>query len=157
MDKFRDLLTIFKSVPVPKEDAGLHMAQFCKDSCVVSQPRWSLISSYFGHQLMIPISLLCWYLVNGLVVMCLYLLMQYDEYRCFQFLGKACAQKWPDAQQDPSQALSRELAKLLLTSVYGKCREKKTRFILRKRPDGQQGHGLQLFQGHETFAGHASA
>ena len=128
-DKFRDLPPIYKSFSVSKEDAGPHMAQFCVDTGVVSQPWWSLIVSYFGDQVLIPTPLLRWYLLNGLVVTCLYLQMQYDRHQCFQSLAEACAQEQWDAQRDPLQALAGESVKLLMTSVYGKCSENKTRFM----------------------------
>ena len=128
-DKFRDLPPIYKSFSVSKEDAGPHMAQFWEDAGVVSQPWWSLIVSYFGGQVLIPTPLLRWYLLNGLVVTCLYLQMQYDRHQCFQSLAEACAQKQWDAHRDPLQALAGESLKLLMTSVYGKCSENKTCFM----------------------------
>ena len=79
--------------------------------------------------MLIPTLLVCWYLLNGLVVTRFYLLMQYDRLQCFQSLARACAQKQGDTQQDSSQALAGESAKLLMTSVYGKCCENKTRFL----------------------------
>ena len=127
-DKFRDLPPIFKSALLSKEDAGPHMARFCETDGLVSQPRMSLISSYFAHRVLIPTPLLQWYLLIGLMVM-QYILMQYDRHRCFQALAENCAQKWWDARQDPSQALARESAKLLMTSVYGKCCENKACFM----------------------------
>ena len=72
--------------------------------------------------------LLRWYLLNGLMVMQLYIFMQCDRRWCFQALAENCTQKRQDAYQDPSQALAGKFAKLLMTSVYGKCCENKPRF-----------------------------
>ena len=127
--RFRDLPPVFKSATVSLEDAGPHMQAFCRDHDLECPPRVSLISSYFARQALIPTPLLRWYLENGLVVTRLYRLLQYDRRRCFQSLAEDCAQKRRDAQQDPSQALVGESAKLLMTSVYGKCCENKSRFL----------------------------
>ena len=116
-DKFRDLPPIFKSAMVSREDASPHMARFCETAGLVSRPRMSLIISYFARRMLIPTSLLQWYLLNGLVVTQFYIFMQYDRCRCFQALAANCAQKRRDARQDPSKALAGEAAKLLITSV----------------------------------------
>ena len=79
--------------------------------------------------MLIPTPLLRWYWLNGLMVTQLYIFMQYDRRRCFQALAANCAQKRRDAHQDPSQTLAGESAKLLMTSVYGKCCENKARFM----------------------------
>ena len=128
-DKFRDLPPIFKSAMLSREDAGPHMARSCETTGLVSRPRMPLISSYFAHWVLIPTPLLRWYLLNGLVVTQLYIFMQYDRCRCFQALTENCTQKRRDTCKDPSQALARESATLLMTSVYGKCCENKARFL----------------------------
>ena len=128
-DKFHDLPPIFKSAVLSKEDAGPHMARFCKTTGLVSQPRMSLISSYFSRRVLIPTPFLQWYLLNGLMVTQLYILMQYDRRQCFQALAENCAPKWRDTRRDPLQALAWESAKLLMTSVYRKCCENKVRFM----------------------------
>ena len=97
-----------------------YMAGFYEDAGDVADPQVSLISSYLSHLVLIPTSLLCWYLLNGLVVTHLYLLMQDDSRWGFKSLAGDCAQKRRDTQRDPPQALARELAKLLMTSLYGK-------------------------------------
>ena len=96
------------------------MAGFYEDAGDVADPQVSLISSYFGHLVLIPTPLLCWYLLNGLVVTHLYFLMQDDRRWGFKSLAEDCAQKRRDTQRDPSQALARELAKLLMTNLYVK-------------------------------------
>ena len=105
------------------------MAGFYEDAGDVADPQVSLISSYFGHLVLIPTPLLCWYLLNGLVVTHLYLLMQDDSRWRFKSLAGDCAQKRRDTQRDPPQALARELAKFLMTSLYGKSCENKKRFL----------------------------
>ena len=112
-----------------KEGTGLYMAGFYEYAGDEADPQVSLISSYFGHLVLIPMPLLCWYLLNGLVVTHLYLLMQDDRRWGFKSLAGDCAQKRRDTQRDPSQALARELAKLLMTSLYGKSCENKKRFL----------------------------
>ena len=128
-DKFRDLPPIFKSTMLSKEDAGPHMARFCETASLVSHPRMSLISSYFARRVLIPMPLLRWYLLNDLVVTQLYTLMQYNRSWCFHALAENCAQKRWDAYQGPSQALAGESAKLLMTSVHGKCCENKAHIL----------------------------
>ena len=127
-DKFRDLLPIFKGAMVSREDASPHMARFCKTAALVSRPWMSVISSYFARRMLIPMPLLQWYLLNGLVVTQLYIFMQYVWRRCFQALATNCAQRRRDTHQNPWQALARESAKLLMTGVYGKCFENKAHF-----------------------------
>ena len=104
------------------------MARFCETAGLVSQPGMSLISSFFARWVLIPTPLLRWYLLNGLVVTQLYI-MQYDTPQCFQALAENCTQKQRDPRQDPLQALAGESAKLLMTSVYGKCCENKAHFL----------------------------
>ena len=127
-DKFRDLPPIFKGAMVSREDAGPYMARFCETAGLVSQPRMSLISSYFARRMLITMPFLRWYLLNGLVVTQLYIFMHYDRHRCFQALAVNFTQKRRDTRQDLPQALAGESAKLLMTSVYGKCCENKARF-----------------------------
>ena len=107
-DKFRHQLPILKSAALSKEEAGPHMAWFCEATHVVSRSWVSLISSYFGCWMLIPMPLLHWYLLNGLVITRLYLRMQYDRRQCFQSLAKDCAQKQWNVQRDQSQALASE-------------------------------------------------
>ena len=128
-DKFRYLPPIFKSAMLSKEDAGPHVTRFSKITGPGSRARMSLISSYLARRVLIPPPLLRWYLLNGLVITQLYILMQYDRHQCFQALAENSTQKRRDAHQDPSQALAGESAKLLMTSVYGKCCENKARSL----------------------------
>ena len=127
--RFRDLPPIFKTATVSLADAGPHMQAFVQEHGARCPPRATLVSSYYACQVLLPTPLLRWYLLNGLVVTRLYRLLQYDRRRCFQSLAEDCAQKRRDAQRDPSQALVGECAKLLMTSVYGKCCENKSRFL----------------------------
>ena len=130
------------------------MAGFCEDAGDVAEPRVSLISSYFGHLVLIPTPLLCWYLLNGLVVTHLHLLMQYDRRRGFKSLAEDCTQK-----RGPIAGPSQGIGKVADDQLVREMLWEQETFLANKLYEGrntQQGRVLQPFQGHETFAGHTS-
>ena len=126
--KFRDLPPIFKCCDVSRDDIGDHMRQFWEQTGSLARPRRMVISSYFGSKMLIPTPLLHWYLQQGLIMTQVYLVIQYQPQQCFKTVTEDAAAKRCLAQQDPSQDLAGESAKLLINSVYGKCCDNKARF-----------------------------
>ena len=65
---FEEMPPIFKNVEVWKQDVGPYMADLCNKLIEFKTPRHSLISSFFGHQIMLATPLLMWYDKHGLVI-----------------------------------------------------------------------------------------
>ena len=120
-DAIRDLPPIFNTAMVSSHDTGPHMVQHCEAISIVTWRRLALIISCLAHQVVIPTSLMRSYLLRCLMEICLHMLQQYDKHHCFHSLVKDSTQNQWDAQQDTSKALAGESAKLLMTSIDGKC------------------------------------
>ena len=127
-DAILDRPPIFKTAMVSSHDTGPHMVQNCEAISMVTWQRLALIISYLVHQVVIPTYLLRSYLLRCLTEICLHILLQYDKHHCFQSLVKDSTQNQWDAQQDTSWALAGESAKLIMTSIDGKCFEIKMHF-----------------------------
>ena len=48
--KFAEMCPIFKNIEISREDIGQHMQTFAEEENIMSQPRRSLVSSYFGEK-----------------------------------------------------------------------------------------------------------
>ena len=49
--KFAEMCPIFKTIEISREDIGQHMQTFAEKENIMSQPRRSLLGSYFGDWL----------------------------------------------------------------------------------------------------------
>ena len=65
-DEFLDLLPIFKTTTWSRQDASSHRAEYCEAAGVTTSWRFTLNSSHFAHQMLIPTPLLCQCLLKGL-------------------------------------------------------------------------------------------
>ena len=61
-EHFAEMPPIFKNVNISREDIGEHMREFAEAHNLMSQPRRSLIGSYFGTKILLTTPLLQWYL-----------------------------------------------------------------------------------------------
>ena len=68
---------IFENVDISLEDIGSYMKQYGEEHGFIKQPRRSLISSYFGKNILLITSLLQYYLQLGLEVTHVYEVVQF--------------------------------------------------------------------------------
>ena len=65
---FAQFPPVFKNVEVSLDDVGPHMKGICERYAYLKKPRRTLISSFFGEQVLLTTSQIKWYINHGLVV-----------------------------------------------------------------------------------------
>ena len=63
--KFSQFPPVFKNVNVSINDVGPYMKELCQKSGYLSTPRRTLISSFFGEEVVLTTDQIKWYLQNG--------------------------------------------------------------------------------------------
>ena len=81
---FSELTPIFKNVEVGREHISSHMKDYCIDNKLLTQPRRTLIGSYFGKAILLSTPLLAWYLDHGLIVTDIQQVVEYEPQTCFK-------------------------------------------------------------------------
>ena len=119
-DYFSEMPPIFKNAQVSREDVGDFMNDYAKRHKLLSQPRRTLISSYFGRNILLTTPLLQWYLQHGLVVDDIQQVIEYQPQRCFKAFGETVSDARRKGDLDPSKAILADTFKLLGNSAYGK-------------------------------------
>jgi G:T-mismatch repair DNA endonuclease (very short patch repair protein) len=120
-DKFSEFQPIFKNTRVGREDAGPFMRAYCEERKLVSQPRRTLIGSYFGKGILLATPLLKWYLEHGLVMTDVQEIVEYRPQACFRRFGDTVCEARRCGDADPSKTILADTFKLLGNSAYGKC------------------------------------
>ena len=117
---FAEMTPIFKNIKISQEDIGEPMRQYAEANKLLTQPRQSLIGSYFGQKILLATPLPQWYLGHGLIVTKIYQVIQYWPRDCFKAFGESVSQARRDGDADPDQAIIADTMKLLGNSGYGK-------------------------------------
>ena len=137
-EEFAEFPPIFKNVDISRKDIGEHMLKFAEDRNLLSQPRRSMISSFFGKEILLATPLLKYYLQKDLRVTDIQLVVQYRPSRCFKkFQEKVSndrregarvvreAQSLGDGAPNTCRADS---SKLMGNSAYGKTLSNKVNY-----------------------------
>ena len=117
---FSEMTPIFKNHDVSLDDVGEFMQNCAKEHCIKDVPRRLLIGSYFGKKVGLSTPLLKWYLEHGLVVTCIYTVIEYIHNAAFNSFMMQVAQARLDGDHDKDKALIAETIKLIGNSSYGK-------------------------------------
>ena len=117
---FSEMQPVFKNTSISKEDIGPFMKEYANEQKILSQPRRSLVGSYFGKQLLFATPLLKWYLTHGLHVSNVTLTIEYEPSPCFRNFGEKVSDARREGDRDPLKAIVAETMKLLGNSSYGK-------------------------------------
>ena len=120
---FSEMPPIFKNAYVSKGDIGEHMKQYCDDYRLLSQPRRTLIGSFFGKGILLTSPLLKWYLEHGLIVTDIQQVIEYRPQRCFEKFGKTVSDARRQGDENPDSSILSDTFKLLGNSSYGKTVE----------------------------------
>ena len=119
-DYFSEMTPIFKNHDVSLDDVGEFMQNYAKERSIKDVPRRLLIGSYFGKKIGLSTPLLKWYLEHGLVVTCIYTVIEYIPNAAFNSFMTQVAQARLDGDRDKDKALIAETIKLIGNSSYGK-------------------------------------
>ncbi|CAH3044868.1 unnamed protein product [Porites lobata] len=114
--KFAEMCPIFKNIQISREDIGQHMQTFAEEENIMSQPRRSLVGSYFGEKILLASPLIKWYLEHGLEVTHIYQVVEYTPVPCFQPFGKAVSDARRAGDVDPNKAIIADTMKLVSCS-----------------------------------------
>ena len=63
--RFSQFPPIFKNIEISISDVGPYMKQLCEKTGCLQHPRKTLISSYFGKNIVLTTCQLKWYILNG--------------------------------------------------------------------------------------------
>ena len=91
-DYFSEMTPIFKNTKVCQDDIGEAMKKYSEQNKLMSQPRRTLIGSYYGEKILLATPLLQWYLEHGLVVTKIYQVVHYWPEDCFKKFGEEVSQ-----------------------------------------------------------------
>ena len=97
----------------------------------MSQPRRSLVSSYFGDKMLLAFPLIKWYLDHGLEVTHIYQAVEYTPVPCFQPFGEAVSDARRAGDVDPNKAIIADTMKLVSCSPI-EVKEEEIRFKVQK-------------------------
>ena len=120
-EHFAELQPIFKNCQIGREEIGPLMKEYAERHTLLSQPRRTLVASYFGEQILLATPLLKWYLEHGLVVDNISLIIEYQPRPCFKPFGDAVPVARRGGDKDPAKAILADTFKLLGNSVYDKA------------------------------------
>ena len=104
---------IFKNVNVCLDDIGEVMQEYAKEHSIKDIPCRLLIGSYFGKKIGLSTPLLKWYLEHGLVITCIYTVIEYIPNAAFNSFMIQVAQARLDGDRDKDKALIAETMKLI--------------------------------------------
>ena len=121
--KFSEFPPIFKNVTISKNDIGDHMKTYCEEVGCLKQPRKSLISSYFGKDVVLTSPLLQWYLRQGLIVSNITELYEYKPVKCFESFGNKVTENRRLGDREDGDKITADTYKLVGNSSYGKTLE----------------------------------
>ena len=79
------------------------MQTFAEEENIMSQPRRSLVGSYFGEKILLASPLIKWYLEHGLEVTHIYQVVEYTPVPCFQPFGEAVSGARRAGDVDPNK------------------------------------------------------
>ena len=99
--------------PISPEAIGPFMKAFAMEQNMMSKPRHSLITSFFGEMILIITLGLKWYLAHGLQVPKIYQVVEYTPKRCFKSFGNAVSDARRVSDRDPNQAIITDTMKLV--------------------------------------------
>ena len=111
--KFAEMCLIFKNIEISREDIGQHMQTFAEEEKIMSQPRRSLVGSYFGEKILLASPLIKWYLEHGLEVTHIYQVVEYTPVPCFSPFGEAVSDARRAGDVDPNKAIIADTMKLV--------------------------------------------
>ena len=129
--KFAEMCPIFKNIEISREDIGQHMQTFAEEENIMSQPRRSLVGSYFGEKILLASPLIKWYLEHGLEVTHIYQVVEYTPVPCFQPFGEAVSDAKRAGDVDPNKAIIADTMKLVSCSPI-EVKEEEIRFKVQK-------------------------
>ncbi|XP_078487884.1 uncharacterized protein LOC144745823 [Ciona intestinalis] len=104
------------------------MKAFAEENNIMTSPRRSLISSFKGEKQTFATPLLKWYLEHGLVITKVYEFISYEPQKCFESFGEFVCDARRAGDNDPTQAIIADCAKLIGNSAYGKTLTNKLKF-----------------------------
>ena len=126
-ESFGEMCPIFKNVEISRDDIGEYMKRYAEENKITSQPRRSLIGSYFGEKILLATPLLKWYLEHGLEVTHVYQVIEYTPNACFHPFGEAVSDARRAGDIDPNKSIIADTMKLVGNSSYGKTITNKER------------------------------
>ena len=103
------------------------MKSYAEENKIVSQPRRSLIGSYFGEKILLATPLLKWYLEHGLEVTHVYQVIEYTPNTCFHPFREAVSDARRAGDIDPNKSIIADTMKLVGNSSYRKTITNKER------------------------------
>ena len=87
-EKISEMQPIFKNTVVSRNDIGEFMKAYADKHKLLTQPRKSLIGSYFGTEILLITTLLKWYLEHELVVTDIQQVIEFTPSTCFKNFGE---------------------------------------------------------------------
>ena len=89
------------------------MQTFAEEEKIMSQPRRSLVGSYFGEKILLASPLIKWYLEHGLEVTHIYQVVEYTPVPCFSPFGEAVSDARRAGDVDTNKASIADTMKLV--------------------------------------------
>ena len=109
---FSEMAPIFKITEVSLKDVGQHMQEYAKQHNIKDVPQRLLIGSYLGKKIRLAMPLLKWYLEHGLVITCIYTVVEYVPNAASKDLTVQVAEARLHGDRNPQCALTAEMRKL---------------------------------------------
>ena len=117
---FKDMPPIFKNILVGREHIGSFMRGYAEKNHLLTQPRQTLVGSYYGKNILLATPLLKWYLEHGVVLTNIEFIAQYEQKIAFDKFAKTVVEARREGDKDKSKLVLGESMKLLGNAAYGK-------------------------------------
>ena len=119
-EHFSELQPIFKNTLISTDDIGPFMAQYAKEHKILTQPRRTLVASYWGKGVLLITPLLRWYLEHGLEVTNIQQIVEFKGVACFRDFADQVSKARREGDADPNKQILADSFKLIGNSAYGK-------------------------------------
>ena len=117
---FSEMTQILKNLNVCLDDVGEFMKNYAKEHSIKDVPWHLLIGTYFGKKIGLTTPLLQWYLGHGLVITCIYTIIEYIPNAALSSFMTQIAQCRLERDHNKDKALIAEMSKLIGNSSYGR-------------------------------------
>ena len=126
--KFNEMPPIFKNINISRDNLSAHMQEFARENGILKTPQRSLIGSIFENNILLPTTLLQWYLQHGLRLSKIYQIVQFKRSKSFSKFGDEVCNSRREGDKDPSKKILSETSKLSGNKIYGTTITNKEKF-----------------------------
>ena len=126
---YDEMAPLFVTSEIPFEHIGDHMQKYAEKHGVSKTPRTLLLGGLRAKKLLLFSPLVKWYIEQGLVVTCIYEVIEYSKQKCFSKFVDFVSDARREGDKDKLKEIMGILCKLIWNSAFGGTIVNKERFL----------------------------